>query len=107
MPRGKGRANYKVGLLIEVVEEKLPQGLLAGKRLLLFTSFGPKKLFLGTMKILNGTGLKSFATSLRNLPVIQVILLGIKFFVASGFMLGFWQNQHQLLWVQDLTRIQM
>ncbi len=28
MPRGKGKANYKVGLLIEVVEEKLPQGAL-------------------------------------------------------------------------------
>jgi hypothetical protein len=26
MPRIKGKANYKVGLLIEVVEEKLPQG---------------------------------------------------------------------------------
>ncbi len=28
IPRGKGKANYKVGLLIEVVEEKLPQGAL-------------------------------------------------------------------------------
>ncbi len=28
MPRGKGKANYKVGLLIEVVKEKLPQGAL-------------------------------------------------------------------------------
>ncbi len=28
MPRGKGKANYKVGLLIEVAEEKLPQGCL-------------------------------------------------------------------------------
>ena len=28
MPRGKGKANYKVGLLIEVVEQKLPQGAL-------------------------------------------------------------------------------
>ncbi len=26
MPRGRGKANYKVSLLIEVVEEKLPQG---------------------------------------------------------------------------------
>jgi hypothetical protein len=51
MPRGKGKAYYKVGLLIEVVDEKLPQGSLAGKSLLLFTSFGPKKLFLGIMKI--------------------------------------------------------
>ena len=28
MPRGKGKANYKVAILIEVVEEKLPQGAL-------------------------------------------------------------------------------
>jgi hypothetical protein len=28
MPRAKGKASYKVELLIEVIEEKLPQGAL-------------------------------------------------------------------------------
>jgi hypothetical protein len=34
MPRGKGKANYKVGLLKEVVEEKLHQGALGWQEVL-------------------------------------------------------------------------
>jgi hypothetical protein len=46
MPRGKGKANYKVGLLIEVVEEKLPQGSLGWQEVAVLYQFQSQETIL-------------------------------------------------------------
>jgi hypothetical protein len=39
MPRGKGEVNYKVGLIIEMFEEKLPQGALGWQEVTVLLEF--------------------------------------------------------------------
>jgi hypothetical protein len=46
MPRGKGKANYKVGLLIEVVKEKLPQGSLGWQEVAALYQFRSQETIL-------------------------------------------------------------
>ncbi len=46
MPRGKGKANYKVGLLIEVIEEKLPQGSLGWQEVAALYQFRSQETIL-------------------------------------------------------------
>ncbi len=46
MPRGRGKANYKVGLLIEVVEEKLPQGSLGWQEVAALYQFRSQEAIL-------------------------------------------------------------